>query len=454
MTCDFQAQRMPIWATKILMCWGVALGMSHALAAEPATLAAPLSLESAVERAVGQAIKVDQAQAEVDAQTEAKRGAWTNVGPHARVQYLEARYPEALYADPPQNSKLLRDEVTKNASLELSQTVSGLWAAVEYSRLKGKQADLAFEGLRLAKRDAAFSAAEAYLNAYRTEAQDLIASSSIEAVKHQYQDALALQRVGRQSQGDVLKFQLALSLAESSAAKARAAKKIALVVLKQLIRWPEEDSLTLQKDLPSLVSEPRDVKQSIELAMDQRPEVKQAELGVEIAGYGREIAYAQYVPDISIFKKWDRNLGELSAMSPAKDSSAIGIRLQWDIWSNGSSLFAVREAIAKKNQAEAMKEGAHDGVRLDVIQAWENFEAAKQSLILAKTAVVQAEEAYRIDQTRFRNGQISATELIRSENDRRAAQGQKVAAETDTLLWHFRLQRSTGKEVLLGKAAS
>ncbi|MCX6130430.1 MAG: TolC family protein, partial [Proteobacteria bacterium] len=282
-----------------------------------------LSLDEAVDRAIARASRVEQAQYEVDAQTEAKRGAWTNVGPHAQVQYQEARFPDQQIVDLGRGPFVLRDDVTKTGSLTVSQTITGLWAAVEYSRMKGKQADLSYEGLRLAKQDAGFGAAEAFLNAYQAQEQERIASSSIETAKRQYNDALALQRVGRQGQGDVLKFQLALSLAENRAAKAHAAKQIAMMALRQVIRAQDDEVFDLQKDLPKLQEEKIELQQGIESALTLRPELKQAELGTEIAGFSKKIAYAQYVPNLSVFKKWDKNFAEPTGLGGKKESNYI-----------------------------------------------------------------------------------------------------------------------------------
>jgi|GEM_PF-1982442 len=415
-----------------------------------------LTLQEAVSRAVAHNPNVDQAQAEMDAATERKRGAWSNIGPRVSAQYQEAYFQDQQLANLGPNGPtiLLRDDVTKTGSLTVSQTITGLYAAVQYGRFSGLQADLSYEGLRQAKRDTGFQAAEGFLNAYQAQEQDDITAASLNAVKRQYEDALAIQRVGRLSQGDVLKFQLALSQVESRAAQARATRQLAFATLGLIIQAEQGEEFALEKNLPKLEEESTDIQKGIEQALAQRPEAKRAEIAADLADYNKDLAYAQFIPTINVFKKWDKNFGEVTGLGGEKDSSYYGISLQWDIWSNGSSVFAVREAIDSKKKAEAIKSSATDGIKLDVIQAWQNFQAAKQSLKFAQTGVAQAEEAYRIDQTRFKNGQISATDLILSESAKSTAQGNRVAAETQYLLWHFRLQRSIGKELPQAQAAS
>jgi outer membrane protein TolC len=406
-----------------------------------------LTLQDAVNRAVTSNPAVDQAQAEMDASTERKRSAWTNIGPRVSAEYNEAYFEDEQRVQFNGNDILLRDEVSKTGSVTIAQPITGLYAAVQYGRFSNMQQDFSFETLRQTKRDIAFQTAEAFLNAYQAQEQEEITGASLNAARRQYEDALAIQRVGRLSQGDVLKFQLALSQAETRAAQARTTKQVAFAMLRQMIQAKDEESISLEQTLPKLEEETIDIQKGIEQALAQRPEAKKAELAIELADYNKDLAYSQFIPSVNIFKKWDRNFGELAGFGGEKETSYYGISLKWDIWSNGSSIFAVREAISNKEKAEATRVSANDNVKLDVIQAWQNFQAAKQSLKFAQTGVTQAEEAYRIDQTRFKNGQISATDLIFSESAMSTAQGTRVAAETQYLLWHFRLQRSMGKDL-------
>ncbi len=346
-----------------------------------------------------------------------------------------------------------RDDVTKTGSLTIAQPITGLYAAIQYGRFSSMQQDFSFESLRQAKRDVAFQTAEAFLNAYQAQEQEEITAASLNAAKRQYEDALAIQRVGRLSQGDVLKFQLALSQAETRAAQARTTKQVAFAMLQQMIQAKDDETIVLEQNLPKLEEETIDIQKGIEQALAQRPEAKKAELASELADYNKDLAYAQFIPSVNIFKKWDQNFGEVAGLGAEEKTAYYGISVSWDIWSNGSSVFAVREAISNKEKAEATRTSAKDGVKLDVIQAWQNFQAAKQSLKFAQTGVAQAEEAYRIDQTRFKNGQISATDLIFSESAMSTAQGTRVAAETQYLLWHFRLQRSMGKDLPQAQAS-
>lgn len=435
---------------KVSLSAGLLLSLGASLAAGTAR-SAPLSLKDAIDRGMNRSPNVAQAEADYQSQVERKRAAWANVGPKVSATYNETRFDNkqevafpASAGQEPQNI-VIRDDVTKTGSLTVTQPLTGLYGLVEFGNFNSLQAKLSEEGLNRARRDAGYTAAEAYLLAYQAQEQQVIAEASIAAARSAFQDAQALQRVGRLNQGDLLKFQLALSQAEARAAQARAGKKIALSSLLLAIQAAPGETVELEKDLPKVAIAEVELEQSLEKAK-KRPEIRQAEIGAEMAGYSKKLAYAKMIPSVNAFYKHDRNFGEVTGFGGEKDSKYVGLSVQWDIWNNGSSIFEVREAIAQRDKAEAALTAARDGIRLDVIQAAENYAAAKESMALATNAVAQAEEAYRIDQTRFKNGQLSATDLIQSETAKSSAQGQLVAAETQLLTWYFRLQKATGQD--------
>jgi len=402
-----------------------------------------LSLEETVQRALNRSTQVGSAEADLQAQTERKRQAWTNVGPRVSADYTEARYEEALVNKA--DGSVMRPDVIKTGSLTLAQPVTGLYAAVEYGRLVGLQQDLSAESLRKAKRDAGFGAAENFLQAYQAQEQVVIAEASVAAAKSAFQDAQALFRVGRLSQADQLKFQLALSQAESRLAQAKAARQVTQLVLKQSIQMGPEESLVLKKDLPRIQElGPETPKPELN---KNRAELRQAELGSEIARFNKKLVYARYIPSVNLFAKLDRNFGDLTPLSSERETKSYGVKLTWDLWSNGSTFFEIREAASNQLKAEVNEQVAQDAVQLDLTQAYENALAAQESLRLARSAVAQAEEVYRIDQLRFKNGQISATDLIRSESDRSTASGNLVNAETQLLVWHLKLQKAAGADL-------
>jgi len=406
-----------------------------------------LTLAEAIERAMSRSFSVAQAEAARDAQKEARRAALSNLGPNARVLYNEAHFEDAQTVNFNNNLLVTRGKVSKTGSLIVTQPITGLYGYIEASRASGLQAEITEEGLRKAKADAGFSGAQAFLNAYGAQEQVTISEASMAAAKSAFHDATVMNRVGRINQADFLKFQLAYTQAQTRNAQAKASRSVAMAVLRQTLQMPPEETITLQPGLPSPKLTAVAVEEAIQTATKNRPDLKQAEMSAEYASFAKKLAYTDFIPTVDLFGQLDRNFGELTALGGnEKDVKYYGVKMQWTFWNNGASVFKVREAAANTRRADAAYAAAKDGVRIDVIQAVENLQAASESLKQAEAGIKQAEEAYRIDEVRYKNGGITASDRILSESTKSTVQGQYVSARTQLLSWYFELQRALGQE--------
>lgn len=420
------------------------------LAAQPAFAQGQpvkLTLAEAVSRALSTSSKVKQAEHERDAQIEKRRGAWSDVGPRLRAEYADVRFKEAQTAQFGPQEITIRPERAQTGSLTVVQPITSAFALVEKARFEGAQEDLKDNSLRLSRSDSLYGTVETYLKAYEAQEQLGIAEQSITAAETQQRDAQALERAGRLNRGDVLKLDLAVSEAKARAAQVRAGKEIAFAALRVQVGLPPEAPLDLDVKLPTVPDQTPDLTSALKTAQDSRLEVQQAHTGVDVARFGKKLAYTQFTPTVNFFSKLERNFGEMSALGGGdRNTRSYGIQASWDIWQNGSSVFAVREAAEQTYKAEEVERGVGELIRLDVTTAVANLKAARETLAVAKVAVSQAEEAYRIEKVRFKAGSRSATDLIFAETSQAGARGRLVSARSDLVLWHLKVQKALGVE--------
>lgn len=414
-----------------------------------------LTFDEAVAAALQSASRIKLAEHALQSQVEKRRGAWSNVGPKVSLGYND------IYFDKDQKARLLvavdngagvyrdivlRDDHSRTGSITVAQPITGAATLIELARNEGTIEDIKSIDLERAKQDASFTTGEAYLRAIAAKQLLSIAETSVAAASSSLRDASALERAGRINRGDVLKLELAVSEAKARVAQAKAGADIALVALRESMGLPPTESLQLDEQLPAIktVTVPTE-DEALRRAWDYRSELKQARLGEDVAAFGKKVAYAQFVPNINVFAKLERNFGELTGFGGSqKDVRTYGVSATWDIWNNGASVFAVRQAVEESQRATVAKQAAEEMVRLDVLQAVANLKAAQESLVLAETAVKQAEEAYRIEQARFATGARSATDVILAESSQAGARGRRVSALADLTIWNLRLQKAQG----------
>ena len=412
-----------------------------------------LTLGDSVDKALATAPRLRAAEADLQAQVEEKHGSWSDVGPRVTLNWNQAHFPDGpITADFPMGPNgatvpvLIRPTVNTTGSVQIAQPITGAWALTEKARFESSQEDLKDWTLKLTRSDVAFGASEAWLSAYAAQRLVDIADAAIVAAQDQLHDAQALERAGRLNHGDTLKLDLNLSEARAQAAQARAARDTAFAALREAVGLPVDTPLQLDGALPEVAPPPSD-QEAVKTALENRPELKQADAGVEAAHFGKKLAYTNFVPTVNAFAELDHTYGELSALGGERNTKSYGINATWTVWNNGSHVFAVREAVQNEIKADETKQGAAQSVRLDVLRALANFRAAQESLELAKVAVDQASEALRIEQARFKTGTRSATDLVLAETSKTSAQGRFVSAQTDLIRWHLRTQKALGGEL-------
>ncbi|MBP9706515.1 MAG: TolC family protein [Oligoflexales bacterium] len=391
---------------------------------------------------------VRQAQADLESQTERRRGAWSNVGPKLKGEYSDVRFEDKQTAQFGPQEIVIRDDKSQTGSLTLVQPITGFWALTDRARFEGVQEEMKGNTLNLTKSDTLFFVTETYLRASLMNEMYRIAQASITSVDSQLRDAKALERVGRINRGDVLRLELAVSESKARAAEAKAARDITLANLRESLGLsPGTDFEIDTVGETSFADIPQTVETAYQMALERRLETKQSKLGVKSAEFGKNLAYTGFTPSISAFVKWDHNFGEPTGLAGTdKDTRTYGIKLEWDLWNNGAGVFAVREAVAQMQKAEAASLGLDQQIRLDVYQAFANLQAARESLALAEVAVSQAEEAYRIEKARFSTGSRSATDLVLAETAQVGARGRLVSGRTNVLVWRLKLQRAVGSD--------
>ncbi len=139
------------------------------------------------------------------------------------------------------------------------------------------------------------------------------------------------------------------------------------------------------------------------------------------------------------------NLQQKTAFSPHAYAWFVGANASWDIWEGGSTYYGMEESKARLAQALAAKRKVEDMVRLDARSAQVGLVTATEALQVARAAVEQAEENFRIEQKRYENADNTSFDVLDAESQLTTARGQHQAAVFDYLIAQSNLARATGQ---------
>ncbi|MBI5624151.1 MAG: TolC family protein [Elusimicrobia bacterium] len=146
-------------------------------------------------------------------------------------------------------------------------------------------------------------------------------------------------------------------------------------------------------------------------ALRERSEIRQAGLEEELAKVGRSMADWSIAPKVDAFAAVADHTEDFG--SHAADAM-MGVRLNLPFGDAGYLPRRAR-ARARVEAARANRSDAEDEVRLEVLEAEQGFEAARQSLPLVKETLERAAESLKLFKPLYRQGRQSVLEVLRAE---------------------------------------
>jgi outer membrane protein len=260
------------------------------------------------------------------------------------------------------------------------------------------------------KNDIVLAVHEAYYNLLKTRKFVEVAEQSLEERKAHLKDSRAFFKAGLIPKNDMLQSEVQLAGAEIELIRAMNLSIMALARLNTLLRRPVETEIQVEDILKY---EPSEI--SWELAVEQakkfRPELKQSDISIEQADKNIILTRAPYLPAVSVsanyLKQGDNLLAGSYPLGPSEVKTAEAT-LEWRFWAWGQSRDKV--AAAKHNMIKAQENQFEllDNIILQVREAFVDIKESEYNIGVTEKAIEQAEEDYRINQSRYQ-AQLSTT---------------------------------------------
>lgn len=228
-----------------------------------------------------------------------------------------------------------------------------------------------------------------------------LCQESVDRLQAHLDNVIAQYNVGIVARADVLRSEVELANAKQDLISAENGYDVAEATLNNIIGTPLDTTLVL-KD--SLQYEPYDNDMAYCLAYSEehRPELKQAEYGVDAAEAALVVARSGHMPKISASasNSW------ASENWPGDDDEnwAVGVTASMNIFDSGvtwSKIHAAQENLAKAKETQRQ---VKDAVELEVRTDYLGMREAEKRISTTQVAVAQAEEDYHIAVVRYQAG--------------------------------------------------
>ncbi len=336
----------------------------------------------------------------------------------------------------------VRDQFTWQFSPSLIQPLTGLWAIYDQYKVSAYGVDVAAIKRRVARREVAFQVAQAYYRLLEELRLAEVADASVKQLEAEQKQAQSLFDNGVIGKNDLLRAGLALASARQRAIQTNGSVTLARGQLNTTMGSSPEAPF---EPVP-FAGEPPPVQDgSVDSAegraVAQRLELRALDRSIAQADHGVAAAEKKFVPQINAIANYTHLGGQKLA---EENAEYVGLFASWDIWDWGVTTGGIDVANAQLDEARIARKKTEDHVRLEAREAFVNADTARQALGVAKTAVEQAEENYRIVSKKFEANAATSFDVVDAEALLTQARAQVQSALYDYLIDRAALERATG----------
>lgn len=201
-------------------------------------------------------------------------------------------------------------------------------------------------------------------------------------------------------------------------------------------------------DVPPAVSE------VLENALANRPEIRNALLGIESSNLNIEIAKSGYKPTVSLSGGIGSNTMTGTGYGWGNQmktnlSSSLGVTLSVPIFDNRTAKTAVNKAKIGLQQSELENTDARNAIALTIQGFWINATTNQQRFKSAKVSVESAQDSYELLSEQFRLGLKNIVELTNAKTVLLNAEQNRLESKYTAILYVQLLKFYNGEEMNL-----
>ena len=250
------------------------------------------------------------------------------------------------------------------------------------------------------------TATTGYFNMLNATNMKALRQESVDRLQAHLDNVIAQYNVGIVARADVLRSEVELANAKQDYITASNEYDVAEATLNNIIGTPLGTTLLL-KDRLQYEYEPyeNDMAYCLAYSEQHRPELKQAEYGVDAAEAALVVARSGHMPKINaVAGNYWGGTDESNWPGDDNDHWSVGVTASMNIFDSGvtwSKIHAAQEALvqAKENQRQIK-----DNVELEVRTDYLSMREAEKRITTAQVAVASAEEDYHITVVRYQAG--------------------------------------------------
>ncbi len=296
-------------------------------------------------------------------------------------------------------------------------------------------------GVRQSEEQVLLGAASDYLAVVAADALLTVERGNLEVAGRRSRQSQAFYEAGEVTRVDVLRAETATKSVERAIAAAEQDRETAVSRLRLALALDEAPGARIGVVAPKLELPPMPgAAELVRQAQENRPEIREAELALEINQLEVSKQKAARLPVVLAEASYISQAAEF----PASQYGSFTINMNLPIWDSGEIAARVATAQTRREQAEIALAERKRVVREDVLQALLDLETAEKSLALARDQLAAAEAEYNQSFELYRAQEATSLDLQASEISLAAARRAVVASSLDRQLAELSVWSAVG----------
>lgn len=419
-----------------------------------------LTLEESIKIALERSLSVRSAEEEIKRKEFEERSAKADFYPKLSTDYSYTRIDSSTvndaiyttYAYSPSTASLTPRQVFPLDADNYELNITATQPLFTGWRLTGLR-ELASLGLDTAKiqkettiHDLVLDVKEAYFGILKAEKLEKVARQAVEQLEAHLRVAQAFYEEGIIAKNELLQTEVQMAQARQNLIKARNFMELAKSLFNKLLRRGLDSEVEIEDILdyhPIALTLP----QCLERAELYRTEIKELSLNILYAEKGVELTKSSYYPTVALVGNYYREGDEpLLGSEPDEDADrwALVVKAEWTFWEWGKTKSDVSASRAAVSRLKYLLRDLKDSIQLQVKEAYLNLREAEKNIQVAQTAVIQAEENFRMNEERYKQQVATSTDVLDAQTLLTQARSNFFNALSEHNIAWARLERAMG----------
>ena len=294
---------------------------------------------------------------------------------------------------------------------QVTQPLSQLYKIHLGLRAEQLSSQLTSEKVRAERQSVIKDVKQAYYAVLQSESSLEVAEANVK--QYQELDRVVLQRVSQQAalKSDSLEVKAKLANEQYTLVQLRNTLDSRKEYLNDLLGRDIRTEFRTEQ-VPAASFEEVELKLAQNRALEQRPEIKQAELNVQRAVYDRRLAKADYIPDVGIAFHY---LSPFNVDVLPTNIASVGVEVKWEPWDWGRRKDVINQKKATESQAEAQLRDTQSKVLMDVNSRFRKLEESRILIAVAQASREAAQQKLREVSSQYEQQAILLRDVLQQQ---------------------------------------